>query len=443
MGRRIDAWLARLALQSAARQSIAGRPFSRANQRHQRARRRGILDHPAPGRRKSEHPPQPIGDHLLDFGQRRTRLPGQPEHAQSGADEIAEDPRRRRIAGEIAEEARVLPERQRRQDDCVQIGDHLGEVLRLVRRRRRQCVAHLAGSGRGHDRPLLHAFMVIGQPVDEPMAMATEFFRGHAQVLVGRGSSSPSARPRRPARTTPFPIPYPRGRRHHAPTTRGGNRTRAPVTASSRKRSASVSTSISSGVAMPARPDHRHHAADHLSEKLVVWRIGSTLDRRHRHHARPGQARAEERGQKLAAHVSFRRAGVKRAEDPGVDLGEKLRRRLLRGDRHVDFLTRNQPPLPQQTPHSPQQIGGILEVEQNKAADDGVEVLLRFESRQVSDFQRHVTDSKTVGARARHFDRCGGAVDAHDRAGRADDAGGEKGHVADAASEVEHMHAFR
>ena len=195
MRRHIDARLAGFALQSAARQRISRRPLARADERDQCAGRRGILNDAAPGRREPEHLPQPIDDDLFDFGQRRARLPGEPEHAEPSADEIAENARRQGVGGEVAEETRMLPKRQSRQDDAVEIVDHRAEVLRLARRLFRQGVAHLAGPGRGHHRPLGQAFMVVGQPVDEPVAVAAEFLRRQGLMsFSGRCSSEPASR---------------------------------------------------------------------------------------------------------------------------------------------------------------------------------------------------------------------------------------------------------
>ena len=81
--RHIDARRARFALQAAARQRIIRRPLARADERDQRAGRGGVLDHAAPGGRKAEHLPEPVGDHLLDLRHRRARLPREPDHARA------------------------------------------------------------------------------------------------------------------------------------------------------------------------------------------------------------------------------------------------------------------------------------------------------------------------------------------------------------------------
>lgn len=78
------------------------------------------------------------------------------------------------LAGEVAEEARMLPQRQAGQHDPVEIGDHRAEILRLLRRSRWQQRAHLARPGPRHHRPIGQPFLIVGQPVDQPV-MARSF----------------------------------------------------------------------------------------------------------------------------------------------------------------------------------------------------------------------------------------------------------------------------
>ena len=102
---------------------------------------------------------------------------------------IGENPRRQGVGGEIAEEARMLPQRQARQDDPIEILDYRAELLRLVRGRGGQGVANLAGPGLGHHRPIAQAFLVVGEPVDKPVAVAAELFRRQGSgVLAGWGT---------------------------------------------------------------------------------------------------------------------------------------------------------------------------------------------------------------------------------------------------------------
>ena len=123
--------------------------------------------------------PQPIGDDFFDLGHRRARLPGEPDHAEPGASDVSKDARRQSVGGEIAAEARMLPERETWHDDAIAILGRAAEIFRVVRWRRGQGVADFARPRLRHHRPVGQALMIIGQPVDELMAVATEVFRRH------------------------------------------------------------------------------------------------------------------------------------------------------------------------------------------------------------------------------------------------------------------------
>ena len=192
--RHIDARRARFALQAAARQRIIRRPLARADERDQRAGRGGVLDHAAPGGREAEHLPQPIGDDFLDFRHRRARLPREPDHAEPGADDDRREcPRAGRWRGNSRRSADAAKATSPGTTSRFEILDHRAEVFRLVRRRGGQGVADLAGPGFGHHRPVGQALVVVGQPIDELMAIAAEFFRRHERPCrfgaVVRGSS--------------------------------------------------------------------------------------------------------------------------------------------------------------------------------------------------------------------------------------------------------------
>ena len=175
---------ARFALQAAARQRIVGRPLAGADQRDECAGRGGVLDHAAPRRRKPEHLPEPVGDDLFDFCQRWARLPGEADHAEAGADDVAEHAREQRVGGEIAEEARMLPKRKARNDEAIEIRDRRAKVLRLVGRRGGQGVADLAWPGFRHHRPVGQAFMIVGEPVDQLDGHSGGILQATRSVLV-------------------------------------------------------------------------------------------------------------------------------------------------------------------------------------------------------------------------------------------------------------------
>ena len=88
-------------------------------------------------------------------------------------------PANMRVGGEIAEEAGMLPVRQVRRDDRVEIGDAGLERLRIFRRLGRQHRADLTRPGGRLDRPRCKSRVIVGQPIDKGMAVSAEFFDVH------------------------------------------------------------------------------------------------------------------------------------------------------------------------------------------------------------------------------------------------------------------------
>ena len=89
---------------------------------------------------------QPVDD-LFDFGERRARLPRQPDHAKAGADVIAEHAREQRVRREVAEEPRMLPRGDAGHHDAIEVADDGVEGFRLLRRRCGQLRLDLARRG--------------------------------------------------------------------------------------------------------------------------------------------------------------------------------------------------------------------------------------------------------------------------------------------------------
>ena len=65
--------------------------------------------------------------------------------------------------------------------------DHRAEIFRLVRRRGGQGVADFAGLGLRHHRPVGQALVIVGEPIDELMAIAAEVFGRHERPYDVRG----------------------------------------------------------------------------------------------------------------------------------------------------------------------------------------------------------------------------------------------------------------
>ena len=75
---------------------------------------------------------------------------------------------------EVGEEPRVLPVRDAREEDLVEVAEHRGERLRLLGRRLRQPRADLPRLDLGEHGQLAHPFEVVGRPVDGAVAVLAE-----------------------------------------------------------------------------------------------------------------------------------------------------------------------------------------------------------------------------------------------------------------------------
>lgn len=69
--------------------------------------------------------------------------------------------------------------RQRRQDQSIDIGDDVGHRFAVFRRSERQLGFQIARLNLRKHRQLFNAFEVIGDPIDQFMAMTAELFAGH------------------------------------------------------------------------------------------------------------------------------------------------------------------------------------------------------------------------------------------------------------------------
>ena len=177
--RGIDDERRRLGLQPAAREAVVGRAFARAEQRHERARGCRVLNHATPGVGQPEHLPKPVGRDFFELGQRRdsTATPGPARRGRCSQSRRARSTGRRcRGSSRRTADAPSATGPGRRwsrgREDRV-------ERLRLRRAgtsgslRRTSPGAVCAITGARAPRA------IVGDPVDELMATATEFLGGH------------------------------------------------------------------------------------------------------------------------------------------------------------------------------------------------------------------------------------------------------------------------
>ena len=118
-----------------------GRDVARGRERGERRGGRAVLDVAVPGRRQAEQVGEPGERDLLELGRGRRRAPEHRVLVERRDQELGEDARLGRGDAEVREEARVVPVRDARQQDRVEVGEHRRERLALSGRRRRQLCA--------------------------------------------------------------------------------------------------------------------------------------------------------------------------------------------------------------------------------------------------------------------------------------------------------------
>src|SRR5258706_2434943 len=122
-------------MKSGARQRIIRRTLSSEEQRDERARGSSVMNYAAPCVGEAGHLPEPVADDFFQLRERGARLPGQSQDAEARAKHVAKNARELAVGGEIAEEARMLPVRQPRNDDLVHVAENCCERLPVLGRR--------------------------------------------------------------------------------------------------------------------------------------------------------------------------------------------------------------------------------------------------------------------------------------------------------------------
>src|SRR5262249_47506659 len=105
------------------------RRLPRGGERVERRDRGRVVDHSLEGLGEPDQLPQPREGDLLQLGRRR-RSP--PEHrllVERRAEHLAHHPGTARRYREVAEEARVVPVRRRRDDQALEVVEYLPEIL--------------------------------------------------------------------------------------------------------------------------------------------------------------------------------------------------------------------------------------------------------------------------------------------------------------------------
>ena len=125
---------------------------------------------------------EPVEHVRLEFGGRRR---GRPEHAldaEARGQQVAEDRRAAGVGGKVGEEGRVLPVGDAGQDLLVQVAQHRLERFAVLGWVRRQRGPQRPGRHLRQHRERLDPFVVVGDPVDDAVAVLAELRRVHVRA---------------------------------------------------------------------------------------------------------------------------------------------------------------------------------------------------------------------------------------------------------------------
>ncbi len=136
--------------------------------------RRGVLDVTVPASREPEQLRNPVQRHLLELSRRRRGPPEEGDGVEGRGEQLREDPRLRGADREVREEARALPVRDARQQDLVEVAQHVRERLALLRRRDRQGSADVTGLDLCEDGQLADALEIPRRPLERGSAVLAE-----------------------------------------------------------------------------------------------------------------------------------------------------------------------------------------------------------------------------------------------------------------------------
>ena len=148
--------------------------LARGNECVQRPDRGRVVDHALEGIGKSDQLTQPAERDFLELGRRGRRPPEHRLLIERCGEKFGQDARRAGGDREIGEESWMIPVREARHEQTLEVGHDGLEGFRVFRRRGRQ---------RRFDRPRLEArkhgvffgmIEVLGDPLNQPVAVTPE-----------------------------------------------------------------------------------------------------------------------------------------------------------------------------------------------------------------------------------------------------------------------------
>ena len=145
--------------------------------------RRGVVDHAFESRRQADQLAQPAERHGFELRGRRRRAPQHRLLVERRRQELGEDAGRAGRDREVGEEAGMIPVRQAGHEHALEVGhDRRRTVRRLPARWRAARPRCRRASTRDENGIALDVLEVVGDPVDELVAVAPEICGVHARA---------------------------------------------------------------------------------------------------------------------------------------------------------------------------------------------------------------------------------------------------------------------
>ena len=179
----------RVGLLGAHDELAAGRLAGGDERRQARGRGR-VLDVPVPAAGQTEQIGDPVEHDALELGRGRRGPPQDRDRVQRRRQQLGEDRRLGRAGGEVGEVAWVLPVGDPGQQQLVEVAQHVGERLRVLRRPRRQPGADLPRPDLSQHRPLGDRLQIARRPLQRRRPVSAQIGQV-AAAGTGNSKSTP------------------------------------------------------------------------------------------------------------------------------------------------------------------------------------------------------------------------------------------------------------
>ncbi len=173
-----------------------------------RSDRRCVIDVAAKFGRQVQHLPQPVATSFLQFGRRR---PGAPEHridVECGCERFCQNPGRRAGDCEIRHETRMVPVRDVRLDQALEIREERVGGFAVQRRSGGNAAANVAGRDARHDRVFVGVIEIVGGEIGDPVHRGAKLRDRPIDFAGGIGASILFGHKGAPGKYWPFQIAF-------------------------------------------------------------------------------------------------------------------------------------------------------------------------------------------------------------------------------------------